>query len=52
MLLHLSEFEDFRKILNENKRKVSFSGNERKRVENIIESIIKEMQEKKSGMSF
>ena len=48
-LLHLSEFEDFRKILNENKCRVSFSGSERKRIESIIEAIIKEMKEKKAG---
>ena len=39
-LLHLVEFEDFKKILNESRCKVSFSGSERKQIETAINTII------------
>lgn len=48
-LLHLSEFEDFRKILDESKCKVSFEGEERSRIEESIDAIIKEIKEKAPG---
>jgi len=48
-LLHLTEFEDFRKILDENRCKVSFSGNERKQIEDAINAVITEMNQKNSG---
>ena len=48
-LLNLHEFEDFKKILDETKRKVSFSGEERNRIEEIIEIMIDEYKDKNPG---
>ncbi len=48
-LLNLREFEDFRKILDEKKCKVSFSGEERSRIEEIIGIIIDEYKTKAPG---
>lgn len=48
-LLHLVEFEDFRKILDESRCKVSFSGSERKQFEDVIATMIKETNEKQAG---
>lgn len=48
-LLNLSEFEDFRKILDSKKNVVTFSGEERDRIEDIISIIRKEAEEKKPG---
>ncbi len=48
-LLHLLEFEDFSKILNENKRKITFSGNEREQFEIIIKNISSEFNNKNPG---
>ena len=36
-LLHLAEFEEFSKILDESKCKVTFTGDERDRIEAIID---------------
>ena len=48
-LLQLSEFEDFSKILDESKCKVTFAGEERGRIEEIIAVISNEMREKSPG---
>jgi AraC-like DNA-binding protein len=48
-LLHLSEFESFRKILDESKCKISFSGEERNRIEEIISILSEEMEQKSPG---
>lgn len=48
-LLNLSEFEDFQKILDSKKNVVTFSGEERDRIEDIISIIRKEAEEKKPG---
>lgn len=48
-LLNLKEFEDFRKILDESKCKVTFSGKERDMVEDFIAEISKEMNENEPG---
>ncbi len=48
-LLNLKEFEDFRSILDKNKCKVTFSGGERERIEDVIRIISEEMTEKKAG---
>ena len=48
-LLHLLEFEDFSKILNENKTKLTFSGEERENFENIIKNMLKEFDTKAPG---
>lgn len=48
-LLHLSEFEDFRKILDENKSLVSFSGDERERLEQDIFMLESEINSKAPG---
>lgn len=48
-LLNLSEFEDFTKILDESKTKVTFSGDERDRIEEIISVIQKETEDKNPG---
>jgi len=48
-LLHLLEFEDFSKILDESKTKVTFTGHEREQFENIISSINFEENNRKPG---
>ncbi len=48
-LLNLNGFEDFIKILDKSKSKVSFSGEERDRIEEIISVIKRETEEKKPG---
>ncbi len=48
-LLMLSEFENFREVLDENKCKVTFLGEERTRIEDIINVIIEEMSQKNPG---
>ena len=48
-LLNLREFEDFKKILDETKCKVSFSGEERNRIEEVIGIIIDEYKTKEAG---
>ncbi len=48
-LLNLSEFESFRKLLDENKRKVTFKGDDRNKAEAIINDIIKEQERQKPG---
>jgi len=48
-LLNLSEFEDFTKILDESKAKVTFSGDERDRIEEIISVIQRETEDKNPG---
>ena len=48
-LLNLSGFEDFTKILDESKAKVTFSGVDRDRIEEIISVIKRETEEKKPG---
>ena len=48
-LLNLSEFCEFGKILDENQRKISFSGEERIELENIINFLDIELDEKKPG---
>lgn len=48
-LLHLSEFESFRKILDENKCKLTFRGEERNKIEEIISVLSEEMEQKAPG---
>lgn len=48
-LLNLKEFEDFSNILDKTKRKVTFSGDERERIEETISVIHREMNEKPAG---
>lgn len=48
-LLNLTGFEDFIKILDEGKAKVTFSGEERDRIEEIISVIQRETEEKNPG---
>lgn len=48
-LLNLPEFESFKKLLDENKRKVTFKGDERNRTEAIIDDIIKEQDKQNPG---
>lgn len=48
-LLHLLEFEDFSKILDESKTKISFIGEEREKIENVIKNILDEEREKLPG---
>jgi len=48
-LLNLSEFSEFSKMLDENKRQITFSGEERIALEGIINSIDKELGEKCPG---
>lgn len=48
-LLNLNGFDDFIKILDESKSKVTFSGEERDRIEEIISVIKKETEEKNPG---
>lgn len=48
-LLNLSEFSEFSKILDTSKCKVTFSGEERDRIEKIISIISREMMEKAPG---
>jgi len=48
-LLNLSEFESFKKLLDENKRKVTFKGDDRNKAEAIIDDIIKEQERQKPG---
>jgi YesN/AraC family two-component response regulator len=48
-LLNLSEFESFRKILDENQRKVRFAGEERNQIERIIRLIMDELNQKHPG---
>lgn len=48
-LLHLSEFESFSKILDENKCRITFGGEERNRIEEIIAVLIEEMEKKAPG---
>lgn len=42
-LLKLSEFEQFRQILDESKCKITFSGNEREKIESIISIFLDEL---------
>lgn len=48
-LLNLKGFDDFIKILDESKSKVTFSGEERDRIEEIISVIKRETEEKNPG---
>lgn len=48
-LLHLSEFNDFVEILDESKIKIRFSHDERRKIEDIITSLVQEMQTKAPG---
>lgn len=48
-LLHLAEFEEFSKILDESKCKVTFTGDERDRIEAIIDIIQKEISKAQPG---
>ncbi len=48
-LLDLSDFEDFTKILDESRTKVTFSSDERDKIEEIISVIQREIEEKKPG---
>lgn len=48
-LLNLTEFEDFKKILDEKKCKVAFSGEERNRFEGLISQVNDEIERKKPG---
>lgn len=48
-LLNLTEFSDFYKILDRNKCKVSFSREERERVENIISVMYEEIESRREG---
>ncbi len=48
-LLNLSEFNDFSKILDMSKCKITFSGDERDQAENVISIISREMAEKAPG---
>lgn len=48
-LLNLHEFEEFKKILDDTKRKINFLGEERKRIEEIIDIIIDEYRSKTPG---
>lgn len=48
-LLNLKEFEDFSSILDKTKCKVTFSGDERERIEETVSVISREMKEKSAG---
>ncbi len=48
-LLHLSEFESFSKILDESKCKISFNGEERNKIEEIVAVLSEEMEQKAPG---
>ncbi len=48
-LLNLSEFADFSKILDKSKCKITFSGEERDRIENVISLISNEERDKMAG---
>jgi len=48
-LLHLSEFESFSKILDESKCKVTFTGQERNRIEEAIAILSEEIGQKNPG---
>ena len=48
-LLKLSEFEEFREILDKSKSKITFSGDERERFESIISTLLNEIEKKPPG---
>ena len=48
-ILNLSEFKEFTEILDKNKSKISFSGEERDRIEVIIAMLADEIEQKHSG---
>jgi len=48
-LLHLTEFEDFQKILDESRCKVSFTGDDKKRIESVISAVTDEINLKQPG---
>lgn len=48
-LLRLNEFEDFRRVVNEKNCRISFAGEERNALENLIFSLKRELDRKDAG---
>lgn len=48
-LLNLSEFKDFAEILDKNKVKIRFFGDEKRKTEDVITSLLEEMKAKNPG---